>query len=326
MEENTEHLKKFINKKIIVSIGSIIALFLSIVIMTLVQADFDFNKALNNSSNLVINSAIAISSIICGYYLFQSYLYNNPKGEYQMAALDFRKSRLEYEKHSNVFSDWHNDVYYPRERKAVFEDILRRCGIQQMEVLDLDITEIKSLLNKPQKIKDKIFMSLTEEQVKILMKIKTGKILVNKLPDDYFYDIRGLFSNKRAYVRANKEGITKSSRFTYQIVSKILMGVITTTVFAGLIYNEETDTKQMWLNLVTRLYTMFSNILYGYIVSRNTMLVELYFIKYKTHVLQLFNIDVKNGFKAKSIEEKALEEYERNKENEQKDKVLDRSN
>jgi len=310
MAENKENLRKFISKKVVISIGAVVSLFLSIVIMTLAEAKFDINEALSNSSNLVINAAIAIASIICGYYLFQSYLYNNPNGEYQASAVDFRKEKIEYEVHSNSFADWHSEVYYPQERQAEFEDIIRRVGIQQLDVLNLDMTEIKGLLDHPQKYNGKFFMSLTQKQVETLLEIKSGKITINKLPDDYFYDIRGMFSNHRAYIQAGKEGTTKSVKLAYQIISKVLLGVVTTSVFAGLLVNNgDIDNEQRWLNLITRLYTMLSNILYGYIVTSNMLLVELYFIKYKTHVLQLFNIDIKNGFKAKSIEEKAKEEF-----------------
>lgn len=317
MEQNKGKIKSFVNKKVLVAVGGAISLFVSIVVMTLVQAGFNWSDIVNNVdgardlflSNLTINTAISIASMICGYYLFQNWTYNNPKGEYQVSAIAYRTEKLLYDKTSNKFADWHNDVYYPQEKQAEFEDIMRKSGIQQKEVLDLDMTQVKSLLGKPQKYGDKFYMSLTQEQLDTIIRIKSGKIVINKLPDDYFYNIRGMFSKKRAYIRAGREGAIKSSRFAYQIVSKVIMGVMTTSIFAGLVASKDGVDEQAWINLLIRLYTLFANGLYGGVIATNMLLVELYFIHYKTHVLQLFNRDVENGYTTKTIEEKAKEEF-----------------
>ena len=207
-EKNHENIYEKLNnygltKKTLYSFVSIIVCVLLIIVLSIVQAEFDISK-LNNINfwiNFVVLCGISIYGMSAGLKIGDDVSRNNDNGMFRKSLKKYSLifKTIDDKKYFAYFEDWLEILRMKKLRKKI-EDILRDNGIYQLEVLDLDRTEITKLLQPYKKDwkgtlhedkyeKETFFMSYTQQQIDIILAIMNGEVKMSKLPKSFFVSV-----------------------------------------------------------------------------------------------------------------------------------------
>lgn len=216
-------------------------------------------------------------------------------GRYQKAMTDFAEIRKSVLPEDERFDAW-LDQFYLDQRLDYFKQLLTVKGINNYKVLDLGIDELPNLAVAYEKewedgSKTK-FKAMTEEQIKLVSDILTGKIKVKKIPNDAFKTANGkIISNE--YVTQSKRDGRNSMTYALLVAGRLLL-MIVISVFLVLfgIKMSESSTGEEILNQVIdtlgRIWTMLSSYMYGFSIGRMMVTNECDQIEFKTRVNHRF--------------------------------------
>ena len=196
---------KKVNKKVFLGMMAMVACIAIVALCSFFPFIIDPSrwKTKEFLSDQLIASAISIFSIVCVMYMAQASNASNERSNICKARVKFLGNGANIEgsvnrilKHDKIsaFSQWVKRVLQPQDIRTAKERILVKCGIEDMHILDLDDTDIKSLVDKPQKIGDRYYKSITKKQYKEVMRAKALRM---QLVDPSYYLVCSKYSGDK---------------------------------------------------------------------------------------------------------------------------------
>ena len=333
-----------VSKRALISGVSVIACVVLIIVMSVVQAGFDWGllRDTNYWINLTILCALTIFGMISGQQIGDDISRNNINGQYRKSLFNYKNKfkLIDDKKLFAYFEDW---LFLFREAKLAkkIETVLKDNGIHQLEVLDLDISELSELATPGFKkdwslteFKEKYFdaqkgesatyfLSYTEEQINIIKSCKTGMIKVSPLSSSFFLD--AFTKNDKDMWESSakaekKKGLFVGTNYTYKLVFLFIINFILTGIMPGL---QGADAKTIWLTLISRTFALCMAVVWGIYIGMEIVKIDTSYIGYKTLILgQYFDECESRIYVPKTIEEKAKILYEKRHSAEEKvDKI-----
>lgn len=296
------------NKKIILGVGALICCIGIIVLCSFFPFVIDPNRWQTTEflSDELIVSAIVIFSIVCVMYIGQAYNAQNPDSNIAKAKVAFynTSSRIT---DINAFEQWIERVLQPNDIRQEKETLLRRCGIDDFTIIDLEKSEIKALIDTPQKYNGRYYKGISKKQYKEVLNAKYFKMkLVNS---SYYLTCSAIAPNQTISKKSGNEVRKKGTLLTWSISFKVIISVITAMIFASLVYDmtEGDNQAQAWLKFLSRMMAMASSSYMGFMIGCQTNDIDADFINNKVlaHTKYLQDKD----FKPKSQQELAKEQF-----------------
>ena len=304
---------------------TIVALTLAFIFTLLISFGIELtvNKIENIDTfltNLAVNFALCVYCLYFGLPEGKNLYQKKENGRYKIAREQFREVRSKVVNKDKEFNQW-LEKYYQENKRDYFKEILSLHGNIDIRVLDLDYSELNNL-SKPFKKswegtefegrEDTYFRSLNDDQIKCIKAIFEGKIVVEKLPNDFFKTFNGKVINSEyiEQAKANKRNILQTTRLMiYRIIAVFLFAL----VFAIIGFKESpisgsTEIVGRITTSILRVWTMISSFIYGLSVGKISVVNETISIEYKTRVNNLFLND--KDFKPLNEDELAKIEYE----------------
>lgn len=311
-----------VTKKTAYSVSSVVICIFLIIVMSITQATFDSSllKTVNFWIDFVILSGLSIYGMIAGQQAGDDVSRNNPNGAFRNSLKRFS---IAFEKLDNLklfayFEDW-LEIYREKKLRRKIEGMLKDHGIHQMEVLDLDISELHNL-EKPFKKewlgKEKeptYFLTYTKEQIEVIEYCLAGKVKVSKLPRTFFVD--AFYHSEKdmwesAAKSSKKKGRFLSVNYAYKIIALLAISILS----AGLVpggFNDSAKQAAMWLTLAKRIFCVMSAFIWGMFVGFELVKIDISYLDYKTDVLNLYYQEHElKIFVPKSVEERAKLDYD----------------
>lgn len=292
------NFKKYKDKKIILAILSILIVIVIICISSFLPLLLDPTQFLTLKflTNTMITIAICIFGTISCVIIGQS---SNELKDTSKIVLSKREFELTKEniKNYNYFSQWVRKVLQKNDLNDIKNNLLKSHGItiyENYSYLDLEISQIKALLDKSQKFNDHFYMALTKEQIEVLVKIKSGKIKVHFVEPIYYLVSKNNDNTKTISERSGGEGNKKTSLLVLSLGSKIIMTILVAMVFSSLVPNEaqgDTNVANQFYTLFSRLFTLLSSAFMGYSVGCQMNDIDASFLELKTIVLKMYLAD-----------------------------------
>lgn len=278
-------------------------------------------EQLNNTtfwSNEVLTMAIVILGMVSALFIGQSSNAADPLSEVAKARLKFDKSVVRITNVS-AFHQWVKTVFQPKDIKAIEERTLREIGIKQLDIYELELNEIRTLVNKPQKINGKFYGSITKEQFNIIYDLKTGKNKIKLVEPQYYLTCSTILSDLTITEKSSKEGAKKVAMVGASFVWKLLMTVAVAMVFTSLVYDvaNEIPIAKSLMNFFSRMVSLASSVFLGYRVGCDENDIDADFINMRILVHDQYIQDT--HFVAKTVEELAKEEFKERVAQENKD-------
>lgn len=329
--ENKIDIKKYKDKRIILAVFAILIAVVIICISSFLPLLLDPSKFLTIEflTNSMITVAIVIFGTIACLIIGQIANEGKATSKISVAKADFRET-LATIKNFNYFSQWVRNVLQVNDYNEIKKSILIKNGItiyKDYSYLDLTIEEIKALEGKSQKFGDKFYASLTKEQVKCLLHIKSGKIKAHFVEPVYYLAINNKDTNKTISERSGNESNKKTSLVMLSLGSKIVLTILVTMVFASLVPNDQAsegaNLGSQFYTMFARLFTLLTSAFMGYKVGCEINDIDASFLELKTIVLKMYLSD--KTFTPLTEEEMAKAQYIQRvkEENEQSMRLLD---
>ena len=343
-------LNKFnASKRALISFLSVIACIVLIIVMSIVQAEFEWGAFKETAYwvNLIISCALTIFGMISGQQIGDDINRNNVKGQYRISLSNYKTKfkLIDDKKLFAYFEDWLT-FFRERKLKKKIETILKDNGIHQLEVLDLDVSELSELSNAGfrkdwtlTEFKEKYFnaqsglsvtyfLSYTQEQIELIKKCKTGAVKVSELSSSFFLDAFTKIDKDmwESSARAEKKkGLYIGTNYTYRLIILIIVNVIFTGIMPGL---QDADARTIWLTLISRMFALTMAVIWGIYIGMEIVKIDILYIDYKTLILsQYFDECESKIFTPKTIEEKAKLLYEKRQQEEgtldEQERILD---
>ena len=314
-------------RKTLYSLMSLIVCLLLIIILSITQASFNKNAiyTVDFWLDFVILAGLCIFGMITGQSMGDDISRNNPSGVFRNTLNKFLTTfkKLDGISLFAFFDDW-LEVYRQKKIASKIRATLRDNGINQLEVLDLDITEIDSLALGPYKKDWKktqfegkylddttYFLTYTKEQIKVIKYCLEGKIKVSRLHRSFFVDAVNQ-SEKDMWESAARSSKKKTSylgtSYFYKIITLLVMCVIAAGLTPGI--NDNVTSAQVWLALIKRVFSVTMAFVWGIYIGMEIVKIDVLYLNFKIDILNLYyeEYDLKI-YQPKSIEEVAKEQY-----------------
>ena len=180
-------------KKTMYSLLGMAVCMMLIIVLSITQAGFDINsvKTMSFWIEFVILTGLCIYGMLSGQQTGDDVARNNPKGAFRSSLKKFTQvfDSIDVLMLFAYFDEW-LDFYRERKIRKKTESILKDNGIHQMEVLNLDISELEKLKAPFKKEwgngKVTYFLTYTDEQLEVIRFCISGKVKVSKLPRTFF--------------------------------------------------------------------------------------------------------------------------------------------
>lgn len=318
-----------VTKRTIYSIMGIFGCLILTVVMSITGAGFDPSVFFtwNYWTSMIVQFAISIFSMITGRQIGDDTQKNKPNGQFrkELSTYSAQYNRIDASGYFDYFETW-IEIYRENKLQDKIKKTLRKFGIKQDEVLDLDLCDIPNL-KKPwakdwtgtpfyDKYYDKkknesktIFKSLSETQIKALESILTGGVSVSEVSASYFMTaLKGTSVDEweRAASADKKKGARLASGYTYRIFSMLAISLIVN----GLIPSPYEDASSVALNIATRIFVLITSVIWGIYLGFKIVDMDIVFLSYKCYILKKYGDETESGaFKPETIKEEAEREY-----------------
>ena len=256
----------------------------------------------------LIITAIVIFSMVAAMFIGQA-------GNAQSEQSKIAKSRVAFLNtvvkivDLNAFNQWVKKVLQPRDIRTMKERRLRAINVEDFTVLDLENSQIKALIETPQKYGDRFYKGLTKQQVKEILDIKNGKLNISLVEPAYYLSAKSLIDTRTISERSGKEGIVKGLYLARSIISKVALGIITAMIFASLM-RDLTATRDVAVALqkfLSRIWAMVSSVFMGYIVGCQINDIDAEYIDMRVAVQNMYLQDTE--FTPVAQQEEAKQEF-----------------
>lgn len=319
-------MKKGMNRKILLASFAIMFAMGFIVISSFFPFIIDPKRWQNAeflSDELIICAIVAFGTV-AALFIGQAGNAQDERSEIARSKVTFQ-STVEKITDYNRFWQWIRRVFQPGDLEEVKNRLMHEVGLTDTLLLNLSVEEISTLVGTSQKIGDKFYQSITKKQYKRLLEIKEGKARIDFVEPSYYLTAKVGEPTKTLSEKAGSEGKRKVVLLSYSLVSKMVVTVITSMIFASLVYdttNGSVQQAEAWMKFISRLFALSTSCFMGYMVGVQTNNIDADSINDKVIVLRKYMQDT--TFVAKTRDELAKEEFvERvRKENEESGRLL----
>lgn len=306
---------------------ALVCMFLISAVSSFASAGLDLSKinTPENITNMCLNAAVTIFGTIVAIPLGNTYtkqltLPNGTPGKFIFEHNAYVAVRNAVEKKLLKFSQWHHAQYLEEIRQKQ-EAYLLGEGVQQaVDVMSLSKEQILQL-TEPQcfNIDERkvYFKALTHAQIRACVAVRTGKITVRKLPDNYFLYVDGK-SSTSFYDQAHNEAVDKTMMLVTRLSYKVFVGFVITSIFTSLVIaklSDDVTTREYiiksLINVFARVFNAVSSAYWGFQIGQEQVYKQCYYINGKTQFLQKFEDDV--TFEERSLQDLAKEDFENEK-------------
>lgn len=311
----------YVSKETLFVFAALICMCVIIVFTSLVNAGFDLEKVFEkeNLSNAIINAAITIFGTVAAVpagtvATKQRRNSDGSLGRYIQEFNAYNVVREKVESKRLAFNQWHNAQHLKELHQKKVDTLLENGIIQAEAILKLTCDQVKTLTTS-QRFEvdgDTIYVKgLTNDQIKVCLDVIAGKVNVHKLPDFYFLYVDGK-SSKSFYDQAYYETREANTTLIVNLVTKIFIGFVITSIFTGLVIlgDEDMSSKEFVMKAIiiiaARIFNAITSTLWGWLLGQELVYKQCYYINGRTQFLELFLNDTE--FKPLSIEEQAREE------------------
>ncbi len=322
---NSEKLKAFTNRKVILGI---LAMFFGVIIIfvssifPLIIDPSAWGTAEFLSDELII-VAITISGMVAMLMVGQAYNASSPNSEISKAKVLFTTTLNSYISNYNHFFQWIKKVLQPHDQQEKNEYLLSKVGVTNFEIVELDESELKLLVQAPQKFGDKFYKKINEEQFKMIMDIKNGKTAIQFVSPQSYIIMTSIDSHKTTSEKLANQDKKKMSIVAYKVVWKVLCTLAVGMIFAALAVPEGSEgmaaTASVMSKLFSRLFSFFTSGFMGYWTGCQLNDIDASYINEKSNVHKMYHDD--STFVPLTEEEEAKEEYIERVKNENKESM-----
>lgn len=325
-------------KKTIYSVVGILGCLLLTIVMSCTGVGF--NPAIIATWNywvgMIIQFGISIYSMITGNQMGDDMQRNAPDGQFRRELSNYKKNydRIGVLKIFEFFDRWLS-LYREKKLHDKVIETMRDFGIKQVEVLDLDLSELDNLRHpykkdwtdtpyakkyfNPSKGKSETtFKSLTETQLAAVKAIMNGEVKVSHVSPSYFLNaLKGTATDEweRASQADKKKGQKLASGYTYRVGMMLVLSLASN----GLITVPYEEAGAVALNIATRIFILISSFIWGIYLGFKMVDMDIIFLGYKSEILKLYADQYERGtFKPESIEEEAEREFKEYEEEQKK--------
>lgn len=298
---------KHIAKETIFVFAALVSMCVIIIFTSLVNAGFDIEKVFEkeNLSNAIINAAITIFGTVAAVPAgtVATKQRRNPDGtdgRYLQEFNNYNTIRERIEPKRIAFNQWHTIQHRKELQQKKVEYLLSKGILQAEDILKLTKEQVLSLTTSQKCVvdgKELFFKALTEEQLHACLNVLAGKVNVHKLPDFYFLYVDGK-SSKSFYDQAYYETRNANISFVVNLLSKIFIGFVITSIFTGLIVIDRTEdltnaefVMKAIIMIAARIFNAISSTLWGWLLGQEMVYTQCYYINGRTQFLELFNND-----------------------------------
>ena len=317
-------------KRTAYSIIGIVGCLVVTVVMSITGMGFDPSvfRTWNYWTGLIIQYAIAIFAMITGRQMGDDTQRNKPDGQYRKELKTYKGhyERVDAMGYITYFDAWLT-IYKDKLLKKRIMDVLADFGIRQVQVLDLDISDVPSLAKPFTKdwtgtpFEDKyrnpetgesktVFLSLNEVQREALSGILQGLVKVEHISPSYFLNaLKGTSTDGwRQAAKADKKiGAKLLTSYTYKLLMILAISLVTN----GLIPDPYESGDAVALNIATRIFTLLSATIWGIYTGFKIVEMDIIFLAYKSYILQLYADESEKGvFKPETVEQQAQREFD----------------
>ena len=307
---DTERVKKYMNRKILLGVSSLLICVALIAICSFVPFIIDPTQwqTVEFLTDELIIVAIVIFAMVATMFIGQASNAQNEESNLAKARASFFES---VKRIINIlfFKQWVKKVLQPKDIENMKQRIMRQVGIEDFSVLKLEYAEINALLETPQKYGDRYYKGLSKEQIKTVIDIKNGKYKVVLVEPEYYLSVKNLIDPRTITERSSKEGLKKGLYLTRSIVSRVVLTVITAMIFASLMrdLSAEGDAAEATLKFISRLWAMISSAFMGYIVGCQINDIDAEYINMRVTVHNMYLQD--KEFQPMDEQEEAKQEF-----------------
>lgn len=308
---DSEKLKKFANRKILLGISSLVICVALIAVCSFVPFIIDPTQWMTMEflTNELIIVAIAIFSMVATMFIGQASNAQNENSNLAKARASFFVSVTKIT-NINAFNQWIKKVMQPRDMQTINERTMREVGIEDFSVVKLEFSEIRALLETPQKYGDRYYKGLSKQQIKVLIDIKNGKYKTKLVEPEYYLSVKNLIDPKTITERSSKEGIKKSLYLARSIIGRVIIIIVTAMIFASLMRDLSADAGDIASALqsfISRLWALISSAFLGYMVGTQINDIDAEYINMRVTVHTMFLQD--KDFKPLNQQEEAKEQF-----------------
>jgi len=319
-----EKIAKGINRKIFLGLFSIFTCLALIVVSSFVPFIIDPKRWQTNEflTDELLIAAIVIMSMVSAVFIGQAGNAQNPESKLAKSRSAFFKSLdIIVGKNVNAFRQWVRKRLQPEDVKTVKERRLRRLGIDDVLILELDDDQLKALTQSAQKYpierapkeadrQGRYFKKITEEQFKGILEIKKTEFKMRFVEPEYYLSVKNLTDSRTVSERAINESKKKRFVLSSSIISKLVVTIVSAMIFASLVrdLNEAIDQAAAWAKFISRLWAMITSSFMGYMVGTQVNDIDAEYIDMRVQVHTRYVQDY--TFKPLSDQEEAKLEYE----------------
>lgn len=304
-----EKIKKGFNKKVILGLGAFAFAIFFIAISSFFPFIIDPKlwQTKEFLSDELIVVAITIFGMLAFVFISQAQNGSDPKSEIAKAKVKFNES-ADSIKDRNGFKQWVRKVLQRKDREEIRKRLLDHLAIDDKSVLDLEISQIKSL-TQPQKFGDKFYKSLSQKQIDGILQIREMDVLPNPVDPTYYLFCKSVGDSKTISEQSGNEGKKKTVLLSWSIISKLATTIIIAMILASLVRDltQEVDQAAAWMKFFQRMFSLSTSSFMGYLVGCQMNDIDAYYINLRVEVHMEYLGD--NSFKPESQQDEAKREF-----------------
>lgn len=275
-------------------------------------------------TDLIVNVIIGLTSFASMMIVGQSTNAQNSASNIYIARGKFQtKSNEVLELHLRKFTQWIKKKFHPQQQREKDIELLTGVGITNLKYLELDIEELRVLIDIPRKDLKRI----NKEQFEVLKRIKTGKNAIKFANVNAYLTERNYIASKTSAevvaeqnkVRVKNVASITGARLVFMFGLSIIFSLIGWKTVEDI--SEGARTASIVVNIIMRIFTAISNSTIGFNDGARLNDIDAEYLDEKRIILNQFSED--KEFKEMSEEEEAKEEFvayvkEKEKENSKK--------
>lgn len=258
-------------------------------------------------SDELIIIAITIFGMVSFIFISQAQNAQDPRSELAKAKVRFTESIKEI-KDRVAFKQWVRKILQVNDKHEIKVRELEKIGIDDVSVLDLEIAQIKAL-TEPQRYNGRWYKSLSEEQIKFVLKVRQSNPLPNPVDPSYYLVAQSVGENRTISEQSGNEGKKKTTLLSWSIISKIIATLLVAIVLGSLVRDlaSEQDTATAWMKFAQRMFSLSTSAFMGYLVGCQMNDIDAYYINLRVEVHQEYLSD--KTFKPTSQQEEARQQF-----------------
>lgn len=313
--------KKYTNKKTGLSILSFILVLIVAVLSAIPEFMINPSQIATSKfvTKLIMSLIIGVTSLICFVMIGSNSNALNEASEIYKARNNFRESVAKIFPEYHKFKQWIELKRRPLKQKEVYERILHTIGISNLHYLDLDLLELKNLVDAPDMNLAKKYgiRQITQEQYEVIYGIKTGRYALKFLDvNDFLYE-KTIGLNETDEEMLAKQYKKRTLMFTEAISSKVLITIVISVALGVIgwstaenIGGDMTTAQRIFTilwDILSKLVTAAVSAMMGYMDGGKYNDFDARYLQVKTNVHIQFFSDT--DFVAKTEKELAMDEF-----------------